>query len=160
MFLRSAACLFAVATGGCVFYVGTAPTPAPNIVIVLSPGPWELRVDRTWSMAPGSPAYPSHPTDPLRESDYRSNPAGGKYSIVVASEGASVSIGGSPPIAGTRSEQTNQQVTYTLTEGLFAGGRLIVWREGSAYQGELTVYGSGVPVVKSERGRFVRADGT
>ncbi|MGE5358815.1 MAG: hypothetical protein ACM3NQ_07325 [Bacteroidales bacterium] len=160
MLFRVAACLFLVALGSCVFFVSTAPTSAPNVVIVLSTGPWEFCPDRTWSAVPGSPGYPTRPSDGLSESDYRPSPAGGKYSVVIGEKGESVSIDGSPQIRGTRSNQTDQRVTYTLNEGLFAGGRLVVWREGSGYQAELTIYGSGVPVARSERGSVVRANGS
>ncbi len=159
MLPRLVACLLAAATQSCVVFVSTGPTPPPNVVIILTPGTWVLCADRTGSAVPGSAAYPQHPSDPLREGDYRTT-AGVRYSILVTAEGRSVSITASPPINGTRTERSDDRVTYALSGGLAAGGRLVVWKEGTGYQGELTVYGSGVPVVKSERGAVVRASGS
>jgi hypothetical protein len=158
MFLRFAACLFLVAHGSCFFFVSTAPTTSPNVVIVISSGPWLMHVDRAWAAAPGSPTYPQSPSSPLPESDYRPMSPGPRYSILIGSGGESVSIDGAPPIKGTRSDHTDQRVTFALNEGLFAGGRLVVWKDGAGYQGELTAYGSGVPIARSERGSLVRAD--
>ncbi len=158
MFLRFAISLFLVAHGSCFFFVSTAPTTSPNVIIVFSSGPWAFDVDRTWMATPGSPTYPASPSAQLPESDYRYTSSGARYSIVVGAEGETVSINGAPPIKGTRSSQSGDRVTYNLTEGLFAGGRLVMWKDGSGYQGELTVYGSGVPVVRSERGKVVRAE--
>ncbi len=154
----AAACLLAVATPSCWFFVTTGP--GTNAVFILTTGCWHFQPDRVWSGVPGSATYPIYPTDPLREEDYHPGaPPGSKYSIVVSGEGRWVSIDGSPPIKGTRTDHSEQHVTYSLGEGLPAGGRLIVWREGSGYQAELTRYGSGVPVAKSERGTVVRTDG-
>ena len=47
---------------------------------------------------------------------------------------------------------------YEIEEGLFAGGRFIVWIADDHFEAELTVYGSGVPIVTSERGRLVVAN--
>jgi hypothetical protein len=50
-------------------------------------------------------------------------------------------------------EQENaERLIYSLVAGVFAGGRIVVWREAGGIQAELTIYGSGVPVVRSERG--------
>ncbi len=155
----AAAALFLCSAQSCFFFVSTGPTPAPNVVFILSSGAYVLAADRTWSVAPGAPDFPNHPSDPLDEVDYHAN-AGPRYAIVVGTGGQSVSIDASPPIRGTCTDHTDQQVTYSLTEGLFAGGRLVVWKVGSGYQGELTVYGSGVPIARSERGAVFANKGT
>ncbi len=154
-----AACLLAIADQACIIYVSTSPTAPSSVVIILTTGTWVLSADRAWCGDPGSPTYPRYSADPLRETDYQAA-AGPTYSILIGSDGQSVSIAGSPPIRGTRSEQSPERVSYALDEGLVAGGRLVVWREGTGYQAELTLYGSGVPVVKSERGTFVRVRGS
>jgi hypothetical protein len=42
--------------------------------------------------------------------------------------------------------------TYELTGGTMAGGRFVI----SGGRAELTIYGSGVPIVESERGTLVQ----
>ncbi len=158
MVARLAACLLAVSVcSACFFYVSTAPSS--GVTIILTSGYWDLCADRAWSAAPGSPTYPNSPSDPLNESDYRPSSSGTKYSIAVTGQGEYVSINGSPPIRGTRAHQSDQEVTYTLGDGLFAGGRLVVWRHGADLQGELTIYGSGATIARSERGSVVRTGG-
>jgi hypothetical protein len=42
-----------------------------------------------------------------------------------------------------------------LTKNLFAGGRFVVWSSDGGFEAEYTVYGSGVPIISSERGPLV-----
>jgi len=42
---------------------------------------------------------------------------------------------------------------FELSEGLFAGGQFLVFTDGSA---ELTVFGSGVPVIAKHRGPLTK----
>lgn len=43
---------------------------------------------------------------------------------------------------------------HEIEEGLSAGGRFIVWVADNHFEAELTVYGSGVPSVRSERAHW------
>jgi hypothetical protein len=54
-------------------------------------------------------------------------------------------------ISGRRDPKSTD--LFNLDAGLFAGGRLVVRGE----RAEVTVYGSGVPVVSSERGALRQA---
>ena len=58
-------------------------------------------------------------------------------------------------ISGTIMESTEQYKQYDLDEGLFAGGRFNVWITDGAFEAEFTVYGSGVPIIRSERGFLI-----
>jgi hypothetical protein len=50
-------------------------------------------------------------------------------------------------------QATADRLIYAVVEGTFAGGRIMVWRAANDdLQAELTIYGSGLPVIKSERG--------
>ena len=47
--------------------------------------------------------------------------------------------------------------TYSL-ENTFAGGRFVVWYNMTPMSAEYTVYGSGLPVILSERGNLIWRD--
>lgn len=151
MVLRFAICVCVVASLSC----GASPTkPATSTVTALLAGSSsELRVDRVWAGAPGSPTYP---TSDLPESDFRPSTASTRYPMLFSTSAAIVSLGDSLAIKGSLASETAGRATYTLNEGLFAGGRLVIWQAGAELQGELTIYGSGVPIIKSERGTVVR----
>jgi hypothetical protein len=55
-------------------------------------------------------------------------------------------------IRGAKVMNGEEYKLYELDEGTFAGGRFIVWIIDNSFEAELTIYGSGVPIVKSERG--------
>lgn len=113
-------------------------------------GAWELRVDRAWNGVDGNIAFPS---DQFTEADYQPVSPGSTYPIVVSDQAARVSIG-SPPLKGRRTAETEESIIYDLSEGTFAGGRFVVWAGNQGLQAELTIYGSGRPIVKSERGNL------
>jgi hypothetical protein len=97
-------------------------------------GTWELRVDRAWNGVDGSIAFPS---DQFTEADYQPVSPGSTYAIEVSDQAARVSVG-SAPLRGSRTTETKEIIVYDLSsQGL---------------QAELTIYGSGRPIVKSERG--------
>jgi len=120
-------------------------------------GAWELRVDRAW------PSTGGHPSVQLVENDYRPVSGGPTYPILVSDRGSKVTIGKAPeaslmlhfPLAGSRTSAT-RPIGYALNEGTFAGGRFLVWSGERTLQAELTIYGSGVPIVSSERGSLAR----
>jgi DNA-binding beta-propeller fold protein YncE len=111
-------------------------------------GRWDLRVDRAWDRSGGQVVFPS---DPLQESDYRAVTDGPIYPVTVSDGGNAVTVGDAP-MTGERAATTDGRTLYHLTGGTFAGGRLVVWTAGDGLQAELTIYGSGVPIVQSERG--------
>lgn len=117
----------------------------------LSDGEWVLHVDRRWSGNSGSVQFPS---DHLAEDDYELVDDGATYLVVFSSGQESVSVG-DIPLLGELEVETNGKQEYDLTTGTFAGGRLVVWTGESGLQAELTIYGSGIPIVSSERGALV-----
>ena len=78
------------------------------------------------------------------------------YDVSVSLQGAAVVIG-ADPLVGQRESASGTQLSYALAQGTFAGGRFVVWATEAGLQGELTLYGSGRPIVRSERGALVRA---
>ena len=103
------------------------------------------------------------PADPLR-------PAGVSVPVPDAAAGAPVgpaaataatkeragTFGNGPvgahPLEGRRVTTTHGRLVYDLSEGTFADGRFTVWSTKGGLQGEVTIYGSGRPIVRSERG--------
>ena len=55
-------------------------------------------------------------------------------------------------IRGQKTNKDDESKFYELDEGVFAGGRFVVWINNDSFEAELTIYGSGVPIIKSERG--------
>ena len=97
------------------------------------------------------------PMDDLQKSDYRETNEGTVYNVSFSDDGKMVtiepgSIGGKKVIDG------NESKFYEIDEGEFAGGRFVVWISNDSFEAELTVYGSGVPIVKSERGYLSISD--
>lgn len=116
----------------------------------LHDGAWELTVDR--ALRAGRPVGGA-PMDPLSEGDFAPVVAGATYRLEVSQGAARIAVV-EPRMGGRLEQATAERLTYTLAEGTFAGGRFVVWREPSGLRAELTIYGSGVPVVRSERGSF------
>jgi hypothetical protein len=111
-------------------------------------GEWILKVDRRWNGTPGGVQFP---TDPLDEADYLPVDDGATVRVVVSKGGDAVSVGDTP-LKGARTTDADGTLRYDLGAGTFAGGRFVVWSGASSLQAELTIYGSGVPIVSSERG--------
>ncbi len=116
-------------------------------------GRWQLRVDRAWGGTRGDVQSPS---DAFVEADYDPVSSGPVYDVSVSLQGAAVVIG-ADPLVGQRESASGTQLSYALAQGTFAGGRFVVWATAAGLQGELTLYGSGRPIVRSERGALVRA---
>jgi hypothetical protein len=116
-------------------------------------GPWRLEVDRRWQ---GDPARIGAPSMELMEGDYAPVTGVAAHAIVVSKRLREVSIG-TAPWRGTIAQGSPGSLRYELSTGTFAGGRWIVWNTARGLEAELTLYGSGVPIVSSERGRLVRA---
>jgi hypothetical protein len=120
-------------------------------------GAWELRVDRALPTIGGNRRIQ------LVESDYQPVSDGSTYPILVSDRGSQVTIGKAHemgprahfPLKGSRTSAT-KAIAYDLHEGTFAGGRFVVWPDEQTLQAELTIYGSGLPIILSVRGRLAR----
>ena len=97
--------------------------------------------------------YPNvqFPSDQLNEKDYVEINHGSEYEVSFSEDNKTISIM-HDSISGTIMEDTEQYKKYDLDKGLFAGGRFIVWITDGQFEAEYTIYGSGVPIIKSERG--------
>lgn len=95
------------------------------------------------------------PTDTLTEDQYNFDSSNKKYEILFSSEGKQISIQ-RDSIIGRRSYKSNQLIEYYLVQGLTAGGRFIVKLDAESLEAELTIYGSGVPIILSERGKLIK----
>jgi hypothetical protein len=91
------------------------------------------------------------PMDDLQKSDYRETSEGSVYNVRLSEDGQMVIIEPGS-IRGVKVMDGDKSKLYELEEGVFAGGRFIVWIRNNRFEAELTIYGSGVPIVKSERG--------
>jgi hypothetical protein len=107
-----------------------------------------LKVNRI-SVGPGV----QFPADSLTESNYTATNENIQHEVTFTANGQSVSI--SPgPVAGSKEKDNGVCKFYELSDGLFAGGRFLIWISNDEFQGEFTVYGSGVPIIRSERGEL------
>jgi hypothetical protein len=120
---------------------------------LLSDGTWALRVDRVWN---GGAVTGSPTTIQFTDADYQPVSNGMTYTVVVSAQATVVTINGQTVFTGARAAADAEKATYSLDQGTFAGGRFVVWMVSSGLQAELTLYGSGVPIVKSERGALVQ----
>ena len=91
------------------------------------------------------------PSDQLKENDYVEINHGSEYEVSFSEDMQTISIM-HDSISGTIMEGTEEYKKYDLDKGLFAGGRFIVWITEDQFEAEYTIYGSGVPIVRSERG--------
>ncbi len=115
-----------------------------------------MRVDRTYDRQSSTGSVPSLPSDELTADNYRSEPPADRWHVSI--EGSRVVLtpigaapGGVARISGRETSGVPGERRFELYEGLFAGGRFVVRGD----EAELTVFGSGVPVVASERGKLV-----
>ena len=97
--------------------------------------------------------YPNvqFPSDQLKEKDYVEINHGPEYEVSFSEDMQTISII-HDSISGTIMEDTEEYKKYDLDNGLFAGGRFIVWITKDQFEAEYTIYGSGVPIIRSERG--------
>jgi hypothetical protein len=109
-------------------------------------GNFVLEVDRI----SGAP-HVQFPMDDLQESDYEELNEVIVYDVTFSEDGQIVVIEPGS-IYGQKTNNAVESTSYQLGEGTFAGGRFIVWINNGGFEAELTIYGSGLPIVKSERG--------
>lgn len=139
-----------------------APTCADGPVFaVTGVGPaytsdvYELVVDRALS-----PDYVgAFPHDALTEDDYVPVDAKRGHIARFCCDGAQVTLetgcGGQPEGLGQPAAGAPGTIHYDLGDGTFAGGRFVFWLDDDGgYQAEFTLYGSGRPIVQSDRGAF------
>jgi len=108
-----------------------------------------LRVDRTLDSSRAV-------VEPFDDSAFKQHEPRDRYGVAV--DGDHVTIDplegqpAGPAIEGTLVGTRPGESRYALDKGTFAGGRLLI----SGDRAELTIFGSGVPIVGSERGSLVR----
>jgi hypothetical protein len=95
-----------------------------------------------------------YPSEPFQESNFESVNNGDEYTIIFSNDGKSVTIDPGS-IKGNLMSNVGNKKQYELSEGLFAGGRFLVWEKDGNFEAEYTVYGSGVPILGSQRGKLV-----
>jgi hypothetical protein len=140
-----------------VMACGKASGPTGNsplgVISAFHDGAWVLAVDRalpSGGSAVGSPAIP------LLESDFVAVTGDTTYRLELSEQGARI-VTAEPHMVGRLEDVSADRLTYGLVEGTFAGGRIVVWQSSGGLQGELAIYGSGVPVIRSERGSLHEA---
>jgi hypothetical protein len=114
----------------------------------LNGGNYILKVDRI-SKSPDV----RFPNDSLNESYYTASDEGTRYEISFSEDGQSISIAPAS-VSGVKTNDSKVSKRYDLVQGVFAGGRFIIWTDNTSFQAEYTIYGSGVPIIKSERGKL------
>ena len=108
-----------------------------------------LKIDRILE----SPDVQS-PADQLEDKDYRAFIGDKIYTISFSEDGKVVNIEPGS-MRGNYITSEAENITFELSEGVFAGGRFVVRSNGETSEAELTIYGSGVPIVLSERGNLL-----
>jgi hypothetical protein len=91
------------------------------------------------------------PTDLVREDQYEILHELKSYDITFSEDGEEIHIE-PDSIHGHKASNEVDGMTFKLDMGTFAGGQFLVWGNEERVEAELTIYGSGVPIVRSERG--------
>ena len=95
------------------------------------------------------------PFQELKESDYVMITDGKNYTVSFLADGSGVTLEPGN-IRGVKADSKNDSLRfYNLTIGVFAGGRFQVWSNKTGFEAELTLYGSGLPIILSERGNLI-----
>jgi hypothetical protein len=144
--------LIFVASGCGASSVGGPEQPSPAGIGTLFGHDVTFVADRALNM-PAS--HTGLPTDALAEADYSPLPQQKSYPVTFAADGETVTVVGDTSMVGTWDQLAGGTRRYKLMDGTFAGGRFDVWPGDTANAAELTIYGSGVPIVSSERGTLV-----
>jgi hypothetical protein len=114
-----------------------------------------LQVNRIWERPDFG--MPTHPFDELSECDYNPVNEGPQYGVRFSEECDEVELTGhnlmGDPAVGYISADSDEFIRFEFQ--YWAGGRLNVWSLGDNLEVELTQYGSGVPIVNSERGELL-----
>ncbi len=132
----------------------TGDYAADNQAWEVEDGTWDLQVNRSGDSQDADEAF-----EFLPDTYYHPIQDGPTYHVVISHQGTCISIEGTRAgddfiVEGTRTAASERTV-YSLDA--FAGGRFVVWQTLEGLQGELTIYGSGLPILFSERGRMIKA---
>ena len=142
-----------ICLGLLLLFIGCAATNSADKYVaefsLLDGNDFVLAVDRISEMPDVQ-----FPMDDLQESDYEETNEGTQYNVTFSEDGQMVIIEPGS-IRGQKTNDGYESKLYELDEGLFAGGRFVVWINNDSFEVELTIYGSGVPIVISERGHLV-----
>ncbi len=114
-----------------------------------------LQVNRAWDRSTGT--APQYPYDELPDTAYAPTSNGTVYAVNFSQDGTGVTVG-QTPLVGVLQTTTDERKLFDLQDGTFAGGRFVVWTSGDRFEAELTIYGSGVPIIQSERGTVSGGD--
>lgn len=93
------------------------------------------------------------PRDSLLESDYVATSNDIQYDVTFSVDGQIVTIEPGS-ISGGKINDGEESKLYKIVEGLFAGGRFVIWKNNEDFEAEYTIYGSGIPIIRSERGNL------
>jgi hypothetical protein len=135
-------CTFSTLSGGVPYHFGSLFDPLSGMELT-------LEVDRI-SEHPDVP-MPFHRLD---ETDYEAVENGASYRVSFSEDMTTISIM-PDSVSGILAENKEEYMAYDLNSGLFAGGRFLVWIVDGRFSGEYTIYGSGFPIISSERGSLV-----
>ncbi len=96
------------------------------------------------------------PKDELDETNYIQSNEMKAYTVSFSDDGNNILVEPGS-IKGKKVKTVNKSSLshYDIAEGAFAGGRVILWSVKEKLQAELTIYGSGKPILSSERGLLV-----
>jgi len=95
-----------------------------------------------------------YPHNELQEFHYTKDTQGISYAIKFSADGTAVTVVMEKPIEGTLVSDIDGKRIYSLKA--FTGGRLILEPAGTSHEAELTIYGSGVPIISSVRGKVFK----
>jgi len=135
----------------CLLITSCADTEDSNTKFLdsLKGSSFEFKVDKIST----SPNVQS-PGDILTNDDYIEYSGDRRYTILFSDDGESVLIEPGT-ITGFKKSLVENKQMFELVDGVFSSGRFMVWIENGIYLSELTIYGSGVPILLSERGKLV-----
>lgn len=124
---------------------------------MITDGVWEFRVDRS-----GRVAEAHLPSDWLPETAYKPMEDPPTFRVVVSENGARVSVeedwASTPHVAHYERVSVDAgRIWYDLDP--VAMGRFVIWPTADGLQAEETLYGSGLPMLRSVRGSLVKVGG-
>ncbi len=92
-----------------------------------------------------------YPDDVLLEDDYTLTDEDIRHEVTFSENGDEITI--EPGLVkGAKTKDDEESLYFQLGDGLFAGGRFVIWIDKKDFRAEMTIYGSGIPVIRSERG--------
>ena len=113
----------------------------------LSGNSFTLTVDRVAT----SPKV-QFPSDALTDSDYIASSEEILHEVSFSNDGQTTTID-QGTFSGTKTTSDLYEHYFELiSQGDIVCGRLIIWQEEEDFSFELTLYGAGLPILKSERG--------